>query len=51
MRRTTPLNKMDLTHPQEEDKKTNQMEREEGMKNKTKEKVKLHHRKIPFLKQ
>jgi hypothetical protein len=49
MRKTTPLKEMDLAFPQEEEK-TKQMDKEEGMKDKIKEKVKLHHQKIPLLK-
>jgi hypothetical protein len=49
MRRTTPLNKMDLDFP-EEVEKTKHMDQEEGMKDKIKEKVKLHRQKIRLLK-
>jgi hypothetical protein len=47
-----PLNKMDLDCPQEEEeeeKKTKHMDKEEGMKEKINEKVKLHLQKIPLL--
>jgi hypothetical protein len=51
MRRTMPLKKMDLARLQkEEEDKTKHMDREEGMKEKIKEKEKLHRRKIPLLK-
>jgi hypothetical protein len=43
MRRTTPLKKMDMAHPQEEEeeKKIKKVEKEEGLTEKNKEKVKL----------
>jgi hypothetical protein len=48
MRRTVPLRKMDLSHQKEEDK-TKVMDKEEGMMEKRKNKVKLHRIKIPLL--
>jgi hypothetical protein len=43
MRRTMPLNKLDLACPQEEEEKTKKMDKEERMKEKNMEKEKLHH--------
>jgi len=48
MRRIMPLKIMGLTHQEEEEMK--KMEKEEGMKEKNKEKAKLHHLNIPLLK-
>jgi hypothetical protein len=50
MRRTTPLKKIGLDLSEEEEE-TKKMEKEEGMKEKIKEKEKLHHLKMPLLKQ
>jgi hypothetical protein len=50
MRRTVPLRKMDLAHQKEEDK-TKVMDKEEGMMEKRKNKVKLHRIRIPLLEQ
>jgi hypothetical protein len=48
IRRTTPRNKMDLAHREEE---TKSMQKEEKMKDKNKEKEKIHHQRIPLLRQ
>ena len=45
-----PLRKMDLAHQKEEDR-TKVMEKEEGMMEKCKNKVKLHRIRIPLLEQ
>jgi hypothetical protein len=45
MRKTTPLKEIYLAQQEEE---TTQMEKEEGMKEKSKVKVKLHRRNIPY---
>jgi hypothetical protein len=50
MRRTAPLKKTGLDFLEEEEK-TKKMEKEGGMKEKIKDKVKLHYLKIPLLKQ
>jgi hypothetical protein len=51
MRRTTPLNKLDLALPQEdEEEMTKKIEKEEGMKEKSKVKENIHHQNIPLLK-
>jgi hypothetical protein len=50
MRRIVPLRKMDLAHQKGEDK-TKVMDKEEGMMEKCKNKVKLHRIRIPLLEQ
>jgi hypothetical protein len=47
MRRKTPLQKMDLAL-QKEEEKTKEMDKEEGMMEKCKKKVKLHRRRTPL---